>query len=254
MAHPIRNRVRWVQNAFTGAALDRVGDSRRRDLDWLAAQLEHPGARAVVAGDRGLRIADNRLELVPLAELDGGRAAPARPRRRRAGVRLRRGPAARRARADGRQRRRARRAAEGRLRRPHPVAPGRGAVLTRGRRARGVHRGAAELASPPPLLLRLRARERRHRGRPHAALPELRLRASPAHRPGRDHARRGRRPAPARPPGRLADRPLLRAGGVRGAGRVARGGRRARGARGVRRARRAGSTTSPRSPGRSPRA
>ena len=61
-----------MQNAFTGAALDRVGDSRRRDLDWLAAQLEHPGARAVVAGDRGLRIADNRLELVPLAELDGG--------------------------------------------------------------------------------------------------------------------------------------------------------------------------------------
>ena len=61
-----------MQNAFTGAALDRVGDSRRRDLDWLAAQLDHPGARAVVAGDRGLRIADNRLELVPLAELDGG--------------------------------------------------------------------------------------------------------------------------------------------------------------------------------------
>jgi NAD+ diphosphatase len=63
-----------VRNAFTGAALDRVGDSRRRDADWLAAQLVHPAARAVVAGDRGLRIADGRLELVPLAELTGGQA------------------------------------------------------------------------------------------------------------------------------------------------------------------------------------
>jgi NAD+ diphosphatase len=61
-----------LKNAFTGAALDRVGDSRRRDADWLAAQLEHPGARAVVAGDRGLRIADDALELVPLATLNGG--------------------------------------------------------------------------------------------------------------------------------------------------------------------------------------
>jgi NAD+ diphosphatase len=61
-----------LQNAFTGAALDRVGDARRRDADWLAAQLGHPGARAVVAGDRGLRIADGALELVPLATLDPG--------------------------------------------------------------------------------------------------------------------------------------------------------------------------------------
>ncbi|RKQ87374.1 NAD+ diphosphatase [Solirubrobacter pauli] len=61
-----------MQNAFTGAALDRVGDSRRRDEAWLAAQLEHPGARAVVAGDRGFRIADGRLELVALSELNGG--------------------------------------------------------------------------------------------------------------------------------------------------------------------------------------
>lgn len=61
-----------MQNAFTGAALDRVGDARRRDPAWLAAQLSHPGARAVVAGDRGLRIADGRLELVPLAGLIGG--------------------------------------------------------------------------------------------------------------------------------------------------------------------------------------
>ena len=60
-----------MQNAFTGAALDRAGDSRRRDPEWLAEQLEHPGARAVVAGDRGLRIAGGRLELVPLSELNG---------------------------------------------------------------------------------------------------------------------------------------------------------------------------------------
>ena len=60
-----------MDNAFTGAALDRAGDSRRRDPEWLAAQREHPGARAVVAGDRGLRIAGGRLELVPLAELNG---------------------------------------------------------------------------------------------------------------------------------------------------------------------------------------
>ncbi|MDA0184428.1 NAD(+) diphosphatase [Solirubrobacter phytolaccae] len=61
-----------MQNAFTGAALDRVGDSRRRDEAWVAAQLKHRHARAVVAGDRGLRLADGRLELVPLIELEGG--------------------------------------------------------------------------------------------------------------------------------------------------------------------------------------
>ncbi|HEX6026009.1 MAG TPA: NAD(+) diphosphatase [Solirubrobacter sp.] len=60
-----------MQNAFTGAALDRAGDSRRRDPEWLAEQLAHPGARAVVAGDPGLRIAGDRLELVPLSELEG---------------------------------------------------------------------------------------------------------------------------------------------------------------------------------------
>jgi NAD+ diphosphatase len=60
-----------VDNAFTGAALDRVGDSRRRDLDWVAEQRAHPEARAVVAGDRGLRIAGGRLELVPLGQTNG---------------------------------------------------------------------------------------------------------------------------------------------------------------------------------------
>lgn len=63
-----------MDNAFTGATLDRVGDPRRLDPEWLAAQRAHPAARAVVAGDRGLRVADDRLELVPLAELDGTRA------------------------------------------------------------------------------------------------------------------------------------------------------------------------------------
>ena len=60
-----------MDNAFTGAALDRAGDSRRRDPDWIAEQRAHPGARAVVAGDRGLRIAGGRLERVPLGELNG---------------------------------------------------------------------------------------------------------------------------------------------------------------------------------------
>jgi NAD+ diphosphatase len=60
-----------VQNAFTGAALDRAGDSRRRDQEWLAAQREHPNARAVVAGDRGLLVSGARLELVPLADVQG---------------------------------------------------------------------------------------------------------------------------------------------------------------------------------------
>ena len=60
-----------MDNAFTGAALDRAGDSRRRDQAWLDEQRAHPGARAVVAGDRGLRIVDGHLELVPLAELNG---------------------------------------------------------------------------------------------------------------------------------------------------------------------------------------
>jgi NAD+ diphosphatase len=64
-------------NAFTGAALDRAGDSRRRDPEWVAEQRAHPGARAVVAGDRGLRISDGRLELVPLPEVErSGSAEP----------------------------------------------------------------------------------------------------------------------------------------------------------------------------------
>jgi NAD+ diphosphatase len=53
-------------NAFTGALLDRADDSRRRDPEWLAGQREHPGARAIVAGSRGLRVDGAALARVPL--------------------------------------------------------------------------------------------------------------------------------------------------------------------------------------------
>jgi NAD+ diphosphatase len=58
-------------NAFTGAALDRASDGRRLDAAWLAEQRADPAARALVAGDRGLLVRDGRLELVPLASLNG---------------------------------------------------------------------------------------------------------------------------------------------------------------------------------------
>jgi NAD+ diphosphatase len=54
-------------NAFTGAALDRAGDARRRDAAWLAAQRAHPAARAVLASSAGLRVHDGALTRVPLA-------------------------------------------------------------------------------------------------------------------------------------------------------------------------------------------
>jgi NAD+ diphosphatase len=57
--------------AFAGARLDRAGDGRRRDADWVAACLADPAARAVVAGSGGVRLAGDRLAIVPLA------AAPA---------------------------------------------------------------------------------------------------------------------------------------------------------------------------------
>ena len=72
-ALPVRppSNVLSVDNAFTGAALDRAGDQRRRDAAWVQAQREEPAARAIVAGDTGLRIVDDALERVPLTELDG---------------------------------------------------------------------------------------------------------------------------------------------------------------------------------------
>jgi NAD+ diphosphatase len=61
-------------NAFTGAALDRAGDERRRDDVWVAEQRAHPGARAVLAGNAGVVMDGDRLVQVPLAELPSGEA------------------------------------------------------------------------------------------------------------------------------------------------------------------------------------
>jgi NAD+ diphosphatase len=57
-------------NAFSGAQLDRAADERK-DPAWVAAQREHPAARAVMAGDAGVHVTDGaqpRLALVPLAD------------------------------------------------------------------------------------------------------------------------------------------------------------------------------------------
>jgi NAD+ diphosphatase len=64
-------------NTFTGAELDRADDARRRDAAWVAAQAEDAGARAVVAGSAGVRMADGRLARVPLGE--AARTATAEP-------------------------------------------------------------------------------------------------------------------------------------------------------------------------------
>jgi NAD+ diphosphatase len=56
-------------NAFSGARLDRAPDARK-DPAWVAAQREHPHARAVLAGDAGVHVVEApvpRLALVPLA-------------------------------------------------------------------------------------------------------------------------------------------------------------------------------------------
>jgi NAD+ diphosphatase len=63
-----------VTAAFTGARLDRAGDARRRDPDWVAAQRSHPAARAVMAGSRGVVMDGDRLAVVPL---DGATTSPA---------------------------------------------------------------------------------------------------------------------------------------------------------------------------------
>ena len=102
-------------------ALDRAEDGRRRDDAWLAEQLAHPHARALVVGSGGLAMDDGRLVLQPLAEVRrAGGAGAARARRRGARLRGRRGSAAggRGAADAGRGRRPARRAApevEGRV-------------------------------------------------------------------------------------------------------------------------------------------
>jgi NAD+ diphosphatase len=56
-----------ADTAFTGARLDRAGDSRRRDPAWIAEQLAHPAARAVMAGTEGVVLDGDRLTVVPLA-------------------------------------------------------------------------------------------------------------------------------------------------------------------------------------------
>jgi NAD+ diphosphatase len=55
-------------NTFTGAALDRAEDGRRRDAAWLDEQLRDPRARVLVAGSGGMAMDDGRLRLVPLAD------------------------------------------------------------------------------------------------------------------------------------------------------------------------------------------
>ncbi len=57
-----------LASAFSGATLDRAEDGRRRNLDWVAAQLADPRSRAVLVSDLGFRVADNALSLIPLAE------------------------------------------------------------------------------------------------------------------------------------------------------------------------------------------
>jgi NAD+ diphosphatase len=52
-------------NTFTGVALDRAADGRRRDDDWVAAQRAHAGARVLRAGTAGIAAADGRLVLDP---------------------------------------------------------------------------------------------------------------------------------------------------------------------------------------------
>jgi NAD+ diphosphatase len=57
---------------FTGEHLDRAAD-RRADPEWVAAQAASPDARAVLAGDDGVRVTTSdepRLALVPLAGRD----------------------------------------------------------------------------------------------------------------------------------------------------------------------------------------
>jgi NAD+ diphosphatase len=68
-----------VANAFTGARLDRAGDPRRRDPEWVAAQRADPSARAVLARDAGIVMDGDRLLLVPLAEALAAGPGPAEP-------------------------------------------------------------------------------------------------------------------------------------------------------------------------------
>ena len=70
MAHPIAKGAGRGQRFFGSVAGSGRGLAPPRQ-GWLEEQRKHPEARAIVAGDHGLRIVGNRLERVPLAELNG---------------------------------------------------------------------------------------------------------------------------------------------------------------------------------------
>jgi NAD+ diphosphatase len=55
-----------VSAAFTGARLDRAGDGRRRDDEWVAGLGADPRARAVHAGSDGVVMDGDRLALLGL--------------------------------------------------------------------------------------------------------------------------------------------------------------------------------------------
>jgi NAD+ diphosphatase len=63
-------------NAFTGAALDRAADGRRRDDAWLLAQATDPRARVLLAGTAGVSMHDGRLDYVPLGSAPAGIEVP----------------------------------------------------------------------------------------------------------------------------------------------------------------------------------
>jgi len=55
-------------NTFTGLALDRAEDGRRRSDEWVAEQVAHPRARALVAGSGGVAMDEGHLVLSPLGD------------------------------------------------------------------------------------------------------------------------------------------------------------------------------------------
>jgi NAD+ diphosphatase len=57
-----------LTSVFSGSTLDRAEDGRRRDVDWVSAQLADPRARALLVSDLGFRVAHDVLSLIPLAE------------------------------------------------------------------------------------------------------------------------------------------------------------------------------------------
>ena len=63
-------------NAFTGAALDRAADGRRRDAAWLESCRADPRARVLVAGTAGVAMTDGRLDYVPLRSAPPGVEPP----------------------------------------------------------------------------------------------------------------------------------------------------------------------------------